>query len=428
MSHFQFQYVDGPVGSHKTQSLLSHLRSYPHAATICTQTNSLSDQYQAAEGLNIEKIWRQTGTDRDYPAASKIYRERLSTRKDGIYAVNQQVAIRCQDSDPDRHYYFDEIPSVFETFKFNSLPLSHDFVAGWLGSEFSEAPEYYELTPTEQIRHIAENGWNDDLLKGCKDILVVAQRIACPHYRVFVPAKAYNAFKNGIPRQLQFFVVARPSLFPKRSIFIGANYKNSLQYLIWSASEDVEFIPHPHIKSKHVDLRHKAANTEIYYLSERRFSKALFAGKMGGAAKAGATTRFKKIAKATGEAIAKQFPGIPFLYCTNTSYEQIEWAGPFGNRISSNSRGWNDGRSFNMAVFMAAINFDPAASAFLSKVFGINDKAARYALTYEAAYQFAGRTSLRAKDVDDRERNERATLPRRLVCADGYWRAARVTA
>ena len=26
------------------------------------------------------------------------------------------------------------------------------------------------------------------------------------------------------------------------------------------------------------------------------------------------------------------------------------------------------------------------------------------------------------------ERNERATLPRRLVCADGYWRAARVAA
>ncbi|WFU00984.1 hypothetical protein QA648_12560 [Rhizobium sp. CB3171] len=44
---------------------------------------------------------------------------------------------------------------------------------------------------------------------------------------------------------------------------------------------------------------------------------------------------------------------------------------------------------------MAAINFDPASVKFLWKVFGIEREAAKYALTYETAYQFAGRTSLR---------------------------------
>lgn len=402
MSVFQFNYVDGPVGSHKTTSLLNYLRNNPSPATICTQTNDLSDQYECAEGLDIKMICRKDHEDGAFTAASQIYRERLRISTGGIYAVNQQVAINCQDADPDRLYFFDEIPIVFETFKFNSLPLSQDFVSGWLASAISEAPGYYELMPTVHIRNIAENGWKDDVLKGCEDVLKVAQRIASPHYRVFVLAKSFNAFKNGIPKQLQFFVVARPSLFPKHSTFIGANYKKSLQYLIWSASEDVDLVPHSKVKAKHEDLSHKAELTEIYYVSERNFSKALFTDKVQRVATATMPTSFARIAKATGKAIAKQFPGINFLYCTNTTYERNKWAGPLGTLISSNSRGWNGGRDFNMAVFLAAINFDPATVNFLHKVYGIDREAARYALTYESAYQFAGRTSLRMSDVNER--------------------------
>lgn len=405
MSTFQFHYVDGPVGSHKTTSLLKHLRNNPVPATIGTQTNSLSDQYGSAEGLDIEMICRKVHDNGDYTAASQTYRESLQANAARIFAVNQQVAIDCQDADPVRFYFFDEIPTVFETFKFNSLPLSQDFVSGWLASALSEAPEYYELVATDHIRNIADNGWKDDVLKDCEDILKVAQRIASPHYRVFVLAKAFNAFKNGLPKQLQFFVVARPSLFPKNSTFIGANYQKSLQYLIWSASEDVELVPHPDIKAKRQDLSHKAALTEIRYVSERNFSKALFTDKVPGIDKAVTPTSFPKIAKATGKAIAEHYPNTEFLYCTNTTYERTKWAGPLGTIISSNSRGWNGGRDFNMAVFLAAINFDPASVNFLYRVFGIDREAAKYALTYESAYQFAGRTSLRMEGS-----NERVTL------------------
>ncbi|MCA1490473.1 hypothetical protein I6F11_06005 [Ensifer sp. NBAIM29] len=399
---FQFEYVDGPVGSFKTTSLLNYLRNNPIPATICTQTNNLSGQYETAEGLDIEMISREVRKDGDYTAASQTYRERLQSSPARIYAVNQQVAIACQDADPDRFHFFDEIPVVFETFKFNSLPLSQDFVSGWLASALSDEPSYYEMVATDFIRNIAEHGWQDDVLKDCEDILIVAQRIASPHYRVFVHAKSFNAFKNGIPKQLQFFVAARPSLFPKHSVFMGANYKKSLQYLIWSVSEDVEFVPHPEIKAKHADLSHKAAMTEIYYVSERNFSKALFNEKTPGIQKPVKATSFPKIAKATGKAIAEQFPRVKFIYCSNSEYERTKWAGPLGTLVSSNSRGWNGGRDFNMAVFMAAINYDPATITFLRKVFGINKEAAKYALTFESAYQFAGRTSLRMKDSNER--------------------------
>lgn len=400
---FQFEYVDGPVGSFKTTSLLNYLRNNPIPATICTQTNNLSGQYVDAEGLDIEMICREVRKDGDYTAASQTYRERLQSSASRIYAANQQVAIACQDADPDRFHFFDEIPVVFETFKFNSLPLSQDFVSGWLASALSDEPSYYELVDTDFIRNIAEHGWKDDVLKDCEEIITVAQRIASKHYRVFVHAKSFNAFKNGIPKQLQFFVVARPSLFPKHSVFMGANYKRSLQYLIWSVSEDVEFVPHPVIKAKHDDLSHKAEQTEIYYVSERNFSKALFNEKIPGIQKAVKATSFPKIAKATGKAIAEQFPGVKFIYCSNSEYERTKWAGPLGTLVSSNSRGWNGGRDFNMAVFMAAINFDKATTTFLWKLFGIDKEAAKYALTYESAYQFAGRTSLRMKDSKDRK-------------------------
>ncbi|WP_455918648.1 hypothetical protein [Ensifer canadensis] len=390
-----FQYVDGPIGSFKTTSLLNYLRNNPIPATICTQTNDLSDQYEAAEGLNIEMICRKVHENGDYTAASQTYRESLQTNAARIYAVNQQVAIGCQDADPDRFYFFDEIPTIFETFKFNSLPLSQDFVSGWLASALSDEPSYYELVATDHIRNIAEHGWKDDVLKDCEEILTVAQRIASPHYRVFVLAKSFNAFKNGLPKQLQFFVVARPPLFPKHSTFIGANYKKSLQSLIWSVSEDVEFVPHPEIKAKHDDLKHKAKQTSIYYFSEKNFSKTLFDEKTSGSKKTVKPTSFPKIAKAAGKAIADKFRDEKFIYCTNTIYERTKWAGPNGTPISSNSRGYNGARDINMAVFMAAINFDPATITFLWKVYGIDREAAKYALTFESAYQFAGRTSLR---------------------------------
>ncbi|WFU00982.1 hypothetical protein QA648_12550 [Rhizobium sp. CB3171] len=325
---YRFEYVDGPVGSHKTTSLLNYLRNNPIPATIATQTNDLSDQYEAADNLDIEMICREVRKDGDYTAASKTYRERLLSSASGIYAVNQQVAVACQNADPDRHYFFDEIPNVFETFTFNSLPLSQDFVSGWLASALSDEPSYYELVPTDHIRNIAENGWKDDVLKDCEEILTVAQRIASEHYRVFVQAKAFNAFKNGLPKQLQFFVVARPSLFPKHSVFIGANYKNSLQYQIWSASEDVEFTPHSEIKAKHDDLSHKAASVSIRYFSERNFSKSLFKEKTNGIKNAGKATTFPKIAKAAGKAIADMYPGEQFIYCTELAPERPGHAPP----------------------------------------------------------------------------------------------------
>jgi hypothetical protein len=398
----QLTYVDGPVGSFKTTSLLSYLRNNSIPATVCTQTNNLSGQYVTADGLDIEMICREVRKDGDYTAASQTYRERLLSDPARLYAINQQVAVACQDADPDRFYFFDEVPVVFETFKFNSLPLSQDFVSGWLASALSDEPSYYEMVATDFIRNIAEHGWKDDVLKDCEDILTVAQRIASDHYRVFVHAKSFNAFKNGIPKQLQFFIVARPSLFPKHSTFMGANYKKSLQYLIWSVSEDVEFVPHPNIKAQHDDLSHKAEQTEIYYVSERNFSKALFNEKTPRIQKAVKATSFPKIAKATGKAIAEQFAGIKFIYCSNSEYERTKWAGPLGTLVSSNSRGWNGGRDFNMAVFMAAINYDPATLTFLRKLYGINKEAAKYALTFESAYQFAGRTSLRMKDSGER--------------------------
>lgn len=399
--NYTFNYVDGPVGSHKTTSLFADLRAHPVPATICTQTNALSDQYKQAEGLDIEMICRVTGDDGNYTAASKLYREGLKTNPARIYAVNQQVATACQDADPVRFYFYDEIPAVFETFTFNKLPYTQEFVAGWLGFTTADEPSYYELVPSEFIRNIAKSGWDDDLLKGSEEILTVAQRIASEHYRVFVLAKQFNAFKNRIPKQIQFFVVARPSLFPKNSTFIGANFTRSLMHLIWSASEDVELVQHPRIKAKHKDLRHKAKQTSIYCVSERNFSKTLFDEKKVSAAKPVKATAFPKIAKATGKVIAERFVDEKFIWCTNTMYERVKWAGPNGEKVSSNSRGWNGGRDINMAVYLAAINFDPASVNFLYKVYGIDREAAKYALTYESAYQFAGRTSLRMADSEE---------------------------
>jgi hypothetical protein len=395
-----FKIVDGPVGSFKTTSLLNDLRQNPRPATIATQTNALSDQYEAAEGVAIEMICRQVRSNDEYVAASKTYRERLESNLSGIYAVNQKVALACQDSDPNRAYFFDEIPSIFETFKFNSLPLSQDFVSGWLASALSDTPHYYEMAPTQLIRDIAVNSWKDDVLKDCENIITVAQRIASPDYRVYVHAKSFNAFKNGLPKQIQFFVVARPSLFPMNTTFIGANFPNSLVNQIWSVSEDVEFVAHPNIKAKHLDLSHKAGLVRIRYVSERNFSKKLFSEK-GTGIKAGSPTTFPKIAKAAGKAIAEHYSREKFIYCTNTMYERTKWAGPKGTLISSNSRGYNGARDINMAVYFAAIDYDAATFTFLKRMFGIDAESAKYALTFESAYQFAGRTSLRMASSEE---------------------------
>jgi hypothetical protein len=346
-------------------------------------------------------ISRITHTNGEHTAASKTYRECLYSKPSCIYAVNQQVALDCQDAaDPDRLYFWDELPTVFETFTFNSLPLSHEFVSGRLVSSLADEPSYFEVVANEHIRNIAKNGWKDDVLKDSSKLIKVASRIVSDDYGVFVNAKQFLAFKNGLPRQLQFFVVARPSLFPTNTTFIGANFFHSLAYQIWSASEDVTFVPHPQIKAKRSDLSHMADQTSIYYLSERNFSKTLFDQKIERSKGATKPTAFSKIAKATGKLISRRFPNEKFIYCSNKEHERLKWAGENGQLVSSNSRGWNGGRGFNMCVYLAAINYDPASVTFLHKMYGINREQARQALTVESAYQFAGRTGLRKDSTD----------------------------
>ena len=80
------------------------------------------------------------------------------------------------------------------------------------------------MQDSAHIRNIAEHGWKDDLIKDADDVIKLAKRITSPHYRVYVEAKSFLAFKNGLPKQLQFFVVARPSLFPVHTTIIGANF------------------------------------------------------------------------------------------------------------------------------------------------------------------------------------------------------------
>ncbi|MCQ1779119.1 hypothetical protein NOJ05_18095 [Neorhizobium galegae] len=398
MDKQRYYYVDAPIGSGKTHALVNYLKTTQHPVTIGTKTNALTTQYDVAlavENLPAEAIFRPDAAIKEEPQESSSKRYKDGCRADFPFLiVTQNVAASCKQDTQTRDLFNDEIPTVYERIKIDGLPILQRIVASYFVPLDEGDSEFVRLRRTKKIAEAAKDGWKDGLLKNADESIRTAlDRLSDSDFDVYVNRQDLNHFQLELRGWIALHVIMKPSRYAHyRSVsFIGANFKDSLLYLLWR--DQVDFVPHPEIKADYHDIRDKAYQVELFAFSARDLSSARLN-------EVGRQTYYDACRASVAPIIGDQ----AHIYCMNNEKrgEQHLWSLPHSERLSPDPSGMNAYKSINVAVHMAALNENPDTYGFFSRFFGIPQSQVKIATTYERIYQFIGRTSIRVKEAKDR--------------------------
>lgn len=180
----------------------------------------------------------------------------------------------------------------------------------------------------------------------------------------------------------------------ERVTIMAANFEKSALYMTWFA-QGVEFESDPFI---HVAEPAHSAKTgsraTVRYICERDWSKT-FRGEIGGIAR-------------ISEALSP-YVGNHYIWAANNDVPDSDWKATGGERIPVMAQGFNHFRHHTEAVFLAALNDNPAHYKWIKSQFAIEPIELSMAKSMETAYQMIMRTNLREPD---------ATKPVTITVAD----------
>jgi hypothetical protein len=393
MTNPKFYYVDAPIGSGKSYALVQYLKTTKFPATIGTQTNALSKEHEknlTNEWLSAKAIFRdeEAADSSEDKSSSKRYKEGCKADFP-ILIVNQDVAGDCDEDTEFRDLFNDEITNIYQRLQIDGLPIFQKAVAEYFEPVDDLDTEFVRLRQTNKIAEAAEDGWTDNLLRNASDHLKKAfDRLRDPHFAVLVNREDLAAFKLELRGWLSLHVIMMPSRFShyRTTTFIGANFKDSLLYLLWQKLADFE--PHPDIKADYHDIRTKAHLVDLFAFHERDLSSTLI----------------KEISPqlyydAASDAVSPVIDKQPHIYCLNNEKrgQNHRWSLPNSTRLSPDPRGINEFQGLNIAIHLAALNEHPDTFGFLERFAGITGEQVKIATTFERIYQFIGRTSIRSK-------------------------------
>ncbi len=397
-----FYYVDASIGSGKSFALVQYLKKSPHPATIGTQTNDLSVQFEAdmtGEWLAAKAIYRDKKTttrelDSGTPESS------LQRYKDGCKAdfpfliTNYDVAATTKENTHNRDLFNDEIVPVYERHQIDSVEFSQRLVADYIEPVDNGNSEFVRIKRTKKLRNFVQNNFQDKLIgnphQTIKDAL---KRADDADYDVYVNREHLADFKEENRGWISLHAIMKPSRFAhyRTVTMLGANFKDSLMYHLWK--DLVNFKPHPDIVADYHDIRDKAHLVDLYAFIHNDIS----------------ATQLNKIGRQNyynecEQAVASLIGDDEHIYCMNNEApgEKHKWNLPNGARLSPDPRGINAFADRHVAVHMAALNDHPDTFGFLYRMFGIEAVDVKRATTYERVYQFAGRISIRVKNATDR--------------------------
>ncbi|MFD1326765.1 DUF6538 domain-containing protein [Mycoplana ramosa] len=199
---------------------------------------------------------------------------------------------------------------------------------------------------------------------------------------------------------LQFTIFMLPSIVDayKDTLIISANFDETLLAMMWS--KDVHFQRNEWIQSRlrYQDMKHVADFVELYHAPVKNLSKTFLTRLGKGDEERGTQDYVDRVALCLGD----MFPGREHIHCSNKLSDDKDYRWLLddkgGQRVITNPFGWNTFKHCNMAVFLAAINYDPDTNDRLYAFYGITKAQAKNALCYQMIYQFLGRTMIRDKD------------------------------
>jgi hypothetical protein len=208
------------------------------------------------------------------------------------------------------------------------------------------------------------------------------QMVINPHYAVGINRQQHALSASATTTQLIAHAVLMPTVLAgwARVTIMGANFEKSLMYRLWAA-KGISFVPDPTIMVS--NPKHSAATgsrVTIRYLTDANWTKSL-CKKIGGIA-------------AVSAALAPHISG-DYIWAANKDINDSDWKIGNGTRVPVMAQGLNQFRHHTQAIFVAALNDNPAHIRWAQAQYGIDALELSMAKSMETAYQMVMRTSLR---------------------------------
>jgi hypothetical protein len=386
----QINLLVAPVGAGKSHVSTESINENNYLSyVVATQTNAVSDEL--AERLVNSVVIRPT--EKKASAWSQL-NEQINDEH-SVLICNQQVAFRQFGKSVNRHLFMDEIPEIHERIQTTKLTgYAKKLIPVLFDAQDNINDDFIRLFPTPELLEIAAGGLGYFRGKDADQLERLAERICSPHYVSYVVGLEWRFLLAGVDQALTFHIVMQPSILKQweGASIAGANADNSLMKLVWSQNSDIKFVRDPLTdKLQYRDLSHKANLVNLFYISERSASKALFNHEdIGGK---------ERLFRAVRDAVSRKYDGnVPeHIVCFNNDFKDASkvWNLPTAFIISPDSRGINTYKDKTLAICLAALNDTPDTVWFFRSVYGIDARTLAVARTYERYSQFFGRTAIR---------------------------------
>jgi hypothetical protein len=263
-----------------------------------------------------------------------------------------------------------------------------------------QGPAYsrVEVSNRPLWRRIARGETRSPALQEFRDL---ALDLLNPHKTVHVLTSQW--FRSAEPdAQVSFYSLLQPTLlsgFASEPVIMSACMGDTLLYRLWTMT-GVEWKPHAAITNRLRATAHtNGPLLTLRYATERDWSKRLRDEKAS--SDAGCTVQ-----EAMRDASVNLFGAVPHVYMVNRDAEELMEG--TGTKLPNSPHGLNQFQHIDNAVIYSALNLSPGHIRFLDSR-GISSDEVRGAITYQATYQAALRTSLR--DVE-------STTPKSMVVQD----------
>ncbi|OWV91571.1 hypothetical protein [Rhizobium sp. R693] len=419
------QKVDGHIGSgksYRTREWYSELIAKDGGntvpATFATPTNGLSNEHHAEfEKLGIPSM--VISQDAGFRRSTEAYVRYCDEGYAGVLIPNNMVALNARANTSNRLLVLDEAFMPVETIRieFESAEDVHEIHVVEAKDTLPDAAPMYEVVPSEKLNAALKGYDVEERFKGYgAHVKKLNDYTHNEHYRVVIDQSSYDKAASGeaflkhdengnvvgeTRAWLQFTIFMQPSIAGayKDVLMISANFDKTLLSMMWS--KDVEFQTNEEIQSRlrYQDMKHVADKVELYHAPVKNLSKT-FLKRLG---KGDEETGTQQFLDAVAGCVGQMFPGREHIYCSNkrSDNKEFRWlldGDKGGQRVITNPFGWNSLQHCDMAVFLAAINYDPDTIERLYAFYGITQKQAKDALCYQMVYQFIGRTMIRDEE------------------------------
>ncbi|NTB86843.1 DEAD/DEAH box helicase [Agrobacterium tumefaciens] len=399
-----FQYVNAICGSGKTTSLINFYKKVRMSGSrlvIAQPTidlmKSTAERFKSELGVSATLVYREAGNFASESAASQFKAALLNPSLDLIF-VTQKTLIDnpyFEKANAEKTYLvIDELPAV-ETSESIQLNSFKHVVSSNMAVVPSKVDGYYNIIRSSDAYR---NGFddiktdkNDSLVEKLESLFGAVDSVDMD---AIVASDVWDSFVNPdrSSYQLNTHLIVHPTIFRHwdNVILMGANFLDSMLYKAWSTYEGVTFTPWNHAARLPTIHSVETGNrTTITYCIDQNWSQHL-------------NTKHN-VLPIIAESVAKHFEGRSFIWTANKSVKDADIAPIVRTGIKAPviSHGINEFRHINNAVFLPALNDTPVHMSFLETYFGIEKAVLAESKSFETAYQFAMRTSLRMPDATD---------------------------